>query len=155
MRRRGALAALVLLAAACSTPTAVPPEWRDSVSGIRGSWRGTWGGAPAALLITDQRTTASYSGLYVGTKQLFGPEQLGLTGILTSRINNEPTSVTARVWLGGEEGSALTLWIRAESPSGTLRLTLRQDGPDRLVGMGDSSFRWGPSGPIELLRQVR
>ena len=153
MRRRLALAALVLLAAACRTTTAVPPDWRETVGGLRGSWRGTWGGAPAALLVTEQRTTASHSGLYVGTEQLFGPERLGLTGILTAPINNEPTSVTARVWLAGEEG-ALTLWIRAESPSGSLRVTLRQDGPDRLVGMGDSSFRWGPSGPIELTRQA-
>jgi hypothetical protein len=117
MRSRRLVVALALLAAACSARPPLPPEWREAVGGIHGSWRGTWGGAPVALLITDQRTTAGSS----------GPERLGVSGILTSRINDEPTSVAAHVWLGGVEG-ALTLWVRAESPSGTQRMTLRQDG---------------------------
>ena len=75
-----------------------------------------------------------------------------MSGILTSEINTEQTSVPAHGWFGGVEGQ-LTLRIVADSPSGQQRLTLRPDGPDRLVGMGDSSFRWGPSGPIELTRE--
>jgi hypothetical protein len=148
------LAALLLLAGACTTSTALPqpppPGAGASVNDIRGSWRGTWGGAPAALLITDQQA-AGYSGLYVGNYQVLGHERPGVSGILTSQINREQTSVRAYGWFGGVDGQ-VTLRILADSPSGQQRLTLRPDGPDRLVGMGESSFRWGPGGPIELTR---
>jgi len=156
MRPRIGLAALALLAAACTTGTPLPqppPPGSGAILGdLRGSWRGTWGGAPAALLITDQQTSAGYSGLYVGSYQVLGHERPGVSGILTSEINKDQTSVPARGWFGGAPGQ-LTLRIVADSPSGQQRLTLRPDGPNRLVGMGESSFRWGPSGPIELTRQ--
>jgi len=77
--------------------------------------------------------------LYVGNYQLLGHERPGVSGILTSEINKEQTSVPAHGWFGGVEGQ-LTLRIVADSPSGQQRLTLRPDGPNRLVGMGDSSF---------------
>ena len=157
MRTRLGLVALALLAAACTTSTPLPqpppPGSGATISDIRGSWRGTWGGAPAALLITDQQTSAGYSGLYVGNYQLLGHERPGVSGILTSRVNNEQTSVAAHGWFGGVDGQ-LTLRIIADSPSGQQRMTLRPDGPNRLVGMGDSSFPWGPAGPIELTRQA-
>jgi hypothetical protein len=70
---------------------------------------------------------------------------------LTSQVDDAQTSVRAYGWFGGLDGR-LTLQIFADSPSGQQRLTLRPDGPDRLVGMGASSFRHGPSGPIELIR---
>ena len=158
MRTRLGLMVVVLFAAACTTGTPLPqpppPGSGATLSDIRGSWRGTWGGAPAALLITDQQTSAGYSGLYVGNYQVLGHERPGVSGILTSEINKEQTSVPAHGWFGGVEGQ-LTLRIVADSPSGQQRLTLRPDGPNRLVGMGDSSFRWGPSGPVELSRQAR
>lgn len=155
MRTRIGLAALALLAAACTTGTPLPqpppPGSGTSTSDIRGSWRGTWGGAPVALLITDQEAGAGYSGLYVGNTQVLGHERPGVRSILTSQINKEQTSVPAHGWFGGIEGQ-LTLQIIADSPSGQQRLTLRPDGPNRFVGMGESSFRWGPAGPIELTR---
>jgi hypothetical protein len=150
---RVALAALALLAAACTTGTPLPqpPPPGVGVADSRGSWRGTWGGAPASLLITDQQPSAGYSGVYVGGYQVLGHERPGVSGILTSSINNAPTSVAAHGWLGGVD-DRLTLRIIADSPEGQQRMTLRPDGPNRLVGMGDSSFRWGPAGPIELTR---
>jgi hypothetical protein len=153
MRHRIAVAVLALFAAACATgaPRPQPPPPGTTISDLRGSWRGTWGGTPVALLITDQQPGAGYSGLYVGSYQVLGHEGPGVSGILTSRINNEQTSTAAHGWFGGVEGQ-LTLRIIADSPSGQQRMTLRPDGPNRLVGMGDSSFRWGPSGPIELVR---
>jgi hypothetical protein len=122
-----------------------------TVAKIRGSWRGTWGGAPAALLITDQQIQAGYSGLYIGSYQLLDNERPGISGILTSQIEKEQTSVRTYGWFGGG-GEPVTLRVLADSPSGQQRLTLRPDGPDRFVGMGESSFRWGPNGPIELTR---
>jgi hypothetical protein len=157
MRLAVGLVALALLTAGCTTGTALPqpppPGSGSTLSDIRGSWRGTWGGAPAALLITDQQAHAGYSGLYVGNYQLLGHDRPGVSGILTSQINKEQTSVRAYGWFGGVEGQ-LTLSIVADSPSGQQRLTLRPEGPSRLVGMGDSSFAWGPSGPIQLTRGI-
>jgi hypothetical protein len=121
---------------------------------MRGTWRGTWGGAPVALLITDQQTVAGDSGLYVGNYQVLGHERPGVSGILTSQIDKAQTSVRAQGWFG-VVGNQLTLVIVADLPSGQQRITVRPDGPDRLVGMGETSFARGPSGPIELRRAAQ
>jgi hypothetical protein len=156
MRPALGLAALALLAAACGTGTALPqpppPGAAATLTDIRGSWRGTWGGAPAELLITDQQTSAGDSGLYVGGYQVLGHPRPGVAGILTSQINRAQTSVRAYGWFGGVDGQ-LTLTLLTDSPSGQQRILLRPDGSDRLVGTGASSFRWGPTGPIELRRE--
>jgi hypothetical protein len=158
MRTAIGLVALALLVVACTTGTPLPqpppPGSGTTISDIRGSWRGTWGGTPAALLITDQEAHAGYSGLYVGGYQVLGHERPGVSGILTSQINKEQTSVRAYGWFGGVEGQ-LTLRVVADSPSGQQRITMRPDGRNRLIGMGDSSFAWGPAGPIELTRVTR
>jgi hypothetical protein len=157
MRTIAAVAALALVAAACATsglPQAPPPGAGATLTDLRGSWRGTWGGAPAALLITDQQLHAGHSGVFIGNYQLLGHERPGVSGILTSQINKEQTSVRAYGWFGGLEGQP-TLQLVAEPPRGQQRLTLRLDGPNRLVGMGESSFAWGPAGPIELTRVSR
>jgi hypothetical protein len=92
------------------------------------------------------------AGLYIGY-QLLGNERPGISGILTSQIDKEQMSVRAYGWFGGVGGGEpVTLRVLADSPSGQQRLTLRPDSPDRFVGMGESSFRWGPNGPIELTR---
>ena len=161
MRTRVGLAALALLVGACATATPLPQPpppgagatGSDIRGSWRGSWRGTWGGAPVSLLITDQEAHAGSSGLYVGTYQLLGQQRPGVAGVLTSQIANAQTSVRAQGWFGGVDGQ-LTLRLLADSPSGQQRLTLRPDGPNRLVGVGDSSFRWGPAGAIELTREA-
>jgi hypothetical protein len=156
MRTVAAVAALALVAAACTTglPQAPPPGAGVTMTDLRGSWHGTWGGAPAALLITDQQAHAAHSGVFIGNYQLLGHERPGVSGILTSQINKEQTSVRAYGWFGGLDGQP-TLQLLADPPRGQQRLTLRLDGPNRLVGMGESSFAWGPAGPIELTRVSR
>lgn len=153
MRCVAGFIAVMVLGAGCAPPLPqpLPPGAGATIDDIRGSWRGTWAGAPASLLITDQQMQAGYSGLYVGSYQLLGNERPGVSGILTSEIDKEQTSVRAWGWFGGLSGQP-TLRIIADSPSGQQRLTLRPDGPDRLIGMGESSFRRGPNGPIELTR---
>jgi len=152
---RSALVVIALLAAACELaaplPQPPPPGSGATIADIRGSWRGTWGGAPASLLITEQQIAVGDSGLYVGNYQVLGRERPGIAGILTSHIDNAQTSVRAYGWFGGVDGQ-LTLRVLADSPSGQQRLTMRPDGPDRLVGTGDSSFRHGPQGPVQLIR---
>jgi hypothetical protein len=146
-----ALVALVAVACATATPLPAPPA--APVADLRGAWAGTWGGRPASLLIAEQTDSAGYSGIYLGNVQVLGHDRPGVSGILTSSINGEQTSVHARGWFGSSNGQEL-LVLRAESPSGSQRMTLRRDGPDRLVGTGDSSFGWGPAGPIELTRRA-
>jgi len=103
MRLVAGVAAVVLLAVGCTAPVPQPPPAGAgaAMADIRGSWRGTWGGAPAALLITDQQIQAGYSGLYIGSYQLLGNERPGISGILTSQIDKEQTSVRAYGWFGG------------------------------------------------------
>jgi hypothetical protein len=153
MRLAFTVLAAALLASACTTPLPQPPPAGAgaTIDDIRGSWRGTWGSAPASLLITNQQVSAGYSGLYVGNYQVLGHERPGVDGILTSQIDGAQTSVRAYGWFGGL-GGQLTLQMFADSPSGQQRLTLRADGANRFVGMGESSFRHGPNGPIELTR---
>src|SRR5207247_6098622 len=119
----------------------------------RSAGSATSGRRPPTPLIAAHSAPAGYSGVYVGNTQVLGHERPGVSAILTSSINGEPTSVTARGWFGYSDGQEI-LYVRAESPSGSLRLTLRRDGDDRLIGTGDSSFRWGPAGPIELTRRT-
>jgi len=56
--------------------------------------------------------------------------------------------------LGSLYGTSPNSEIRNNHTFGVLVLTLRPDGPNRLVGVGDSSFRWGPAGAIELTREA-
>ena len=121
-----------------TVPPSAPRGTAVSIPDMRGTWRGTWGDAPASLLITDQQTAGS-SGLY---------------GILTSQIDKAQTSVRASGSFEGA-GSELTLVIVADSPIGEQRITVRPDGPDRLVGVGESSFASGPHGLVDLRRAAQ
>jgi hypothetical protein len=146
----GALAISGALAGCASGPplTPLPPA---AVPDLRGTWSGTWGGAPCTLVVIEQHDDAGRQGVWVGTVQLLGEATPGLTGLLTSVINGWPASTNARGWVGASEGRVLVL-VRAEPSDGIQTLTLAVRG-ERLEGSGESSFRWGPRGPIALTRQ--
>ena len=153
---RVVLAILVAtMLSACETGMVVPPPPTGPLPDLAGTWRGTWGGQPASLLITDQLTSAGYSGLYVGTWQLGGPQRPGIAGVLTTTIRGASVSSRAEGWLGNDASGRLVLLVQTETPDGLQRLTLARVADDRLQGSGESSFRWGPRGTADLIRQAR
>jgi hypothetical protein len=123
------------------------------VPDLRGTWAGTWGGRPAFLLVTDQQDEFTESGVYLGSYALLGERRPGLTGILTSSIGQDTISTNAQGWFG-YSGGRLMLVLRADTADGTQYLTLGFADERRLRGTGESSFRWGPRGPVELTRQA-
>jgi hypothetical protein len=146
---------LVAALAGCATGTPLPAPPTGAVPDVAGTWRGTWGDQPAALLITSQDVDAGYSGIFVGSGHVLGPRRPGVAGVLTSTIRGRQVSARAEGWLGADATGRAVLLIQAETPDGGQRLTLTRVGEDQLQGMGESTFRWGPSGTARLIRQAR
>jgi hypothetical protein len=144
---------LVLLAAGCAA-TAPPPPPAVVVPDLRGSWTGTWGGAPLILLVTDQRSGPGDSGLVIGPWQVLGEPSPTLSGVLTSSVRGESVS-TRMDGLVGDAGRGVVISVRARARAGEQRLTLRLVERDRLEGSGDSQYDWGSRGPVQLVRQAR
>jgi hypothetical protein len=148
MRSLAVLLALIL-AGCSSAPPAGPPA--VSAPDLRGSWTGTWGGEPLALLVTEQATGPGESGLVLGPWQVLGERYPAVAGVLTSTIRGERVSTHVDGLLS-ESGGGLVLVLRARSAAGDQRIRLRLVDRDRLQGSGDSQYRWGPQGPAELTR---
>ena len=110
------------------------------------------GGAPAQIVIIEQRELGDYAGVYLGPVQLLGRRRPGVSGVLTSTIAGAPVSANAEGWLGYANGN-LTLLLHATTPSGSQQLTLARTADDRWSGHGESDFSWGPQGPIEIARK--
>lgn len=148
MRALALVLGLVLTACASGEPSAPPAV---SAPDLRGSWRGTWGGEPCALLLTEQTIGPGPSSIMLGAWQLFGDRYPTVSGVLTSTIRGESVStrVDGRV---GQAGGQFVLMLAARAGAGDQRLTLRLVDQDRLQGSGDSQFRWGPQGPAQLTR---
>jgi hypothetical protein len=147
---RSLLVALALLAAGCAPGQPVPPPAASSPD-LRGTWTGTWGGAPLTVLVTGQQSGHGESGLVIGPWQVLGQIYPTLSGVLTSSIRGEPVS-THMEGLVSDAGGQLVVTVRARSAAGDQRMTLRLIAPDRLEGTGDSQYAWGPQGPVQLVR---
>lgn len=143
------------LSACATAPPLLPVPPSEPVPELVGTWRGTWGGEPAALLVIEQAPDAGYSGIFVGGAQVFGPRRPGVSGVLTSTIRGTAVSSRAEGWLGRDARGRLLLVIQTEMPDGAQRLTLARVSEDELQGTGESTFRWGPRGPARLTRQTR
>ena len=145
--------ALVVLLAlglgACATgprldqPTEVVPD-------LRGTWRGTWGGAPITLLVLEQGGTTRQGGITVGPWPLTGAGLPALDGVLTYPSNGAPVSVNVRGRFGDWNGG-FTLVVEALTRDGQ-QLVLTRVGAERLSGTGTSRLRWDPAGAVELAR---
>ena len=154
MRRLAACAVILLviaLAGCAQTADLAPPPSPTALPDLRGTWVGTWGGAPMQLVIVEHRELGDYAGIYLGPVQVLGRRRPGVAGVLTSTIAGAPVSVNAEGWLGSVNGK-LTLLLRATTPSGSQQLTLAQTAGDRWSGRGESEFPWGPRGEIEIAR---
>jgi hypothetical protein len=147
---RGLTLVLALVLAGCASgPPVGPPA--VSAPDLRGSWTGTWGGEPLALLLTEQTIGPGESGVMLGPWQVLGEPYPTVAGVLTSSIRGERISTHAEGLLG-QSGGGIVLTLRARSAAGDQRLTLRLVDPDHLRGSGDSQYRWGPQGPAQLTR---
>lgn len=148
MRRLGLV--LVLILAGCATGEPVAPP-AVSAPDLRGSWTGSWGGGPCALLLTEQTIGPGESSVMLGSWQVFGEHYPTVTGVLTSTIDGAQVSTRVE-GLVGQTGRGLVLMLRARAGAGDQRLTLRLVDGDRLQGSGDSQYRWGARGPAHLTR---
>ena len=142
---------IAVLLAACSTapPPLAPPAGR--LPDVRGTWTGTWGGAPMALVILDQTDAAPTEGVSVGPWQVFGRTLPGVSGILTVKIRNEMVSSNVHGRLGLANGRLALELAPATANGGWISLTTVDD--NRMRGTGMSQMRWEPQGPVELVRQ--
>jgi hypothetical protein len=148
MRRLAVMLALLVAGCASTEPVAAPAV---SAPDLRGSWTGTWGGEPLALLLTEQTIGPGDGGVMLGPWQLLGERYPTVAGVLTSTIRGERVSTHVDGQLS-QSGNRLMLTLRAHSAAGDQRMTLRLLDPDRLQGSGDSQYRWGPQGPAQLTR---
>jgi hypothetical protein len=153
--RRLAAVLLVISLGGCAVGPPLPPPPTGPIPDLVGTWRGTWDGAPVALLVSEQTAHSGYSGVFLGDYQLGGPNRPGISGVLTSTIRGEAVSARAEGWAGNDATGRLLLVVQSESPAGVQWLTLARVSPDRLQGSGESSFSWGPRGPTQLTRQAR
>jgi hypothetical protein len=145
--------ALALLVAGCA---AGPPVASPAVAApdLRGTWSGTWGGAPLTVIVIEQRTGHGESGLVIGPWQVLGEHYPTVSGVMTSSIRGEMVS-THMDGLVSDAGGRLVITVRARSAAGDQRMTLRLVDADRLEGAGDSQFSWGPRGPVQLARRAQ
>jgi len=155
--RRGSgcrlLLAAALLVAGCQPgpPALAPVAVAPGVPDLRGLWTGTWGGAPARLVITGQADLQQHAGVYLGPVQLLGQRLPGLTGVLTLTVRGEARSANVQGWFGAT-GAGPALVLVAVTPDGREYATLRPLSADRLAGTGDADFAWGPRGVVDLAR---
>ena len=130
------------------SPAPPPPTSYDPGGELTGTWTGSWGGTPLTLVIVEHTEGAPYSGLYFGPWLIAGGRYPGIAGVLTYASRGVPTSVRFDGWIYSSR--PFTVLVRAEALDGQLDVHLRGAGADRLIGEGQSTFRWGPRGPVEL-----
>ena len=149
--RAAVLLVIALFGCAQTVDLALPPPV-TALPDLRGTWTGTLGGAPAQLVIIEQRELGDYAGIYLGPVQVLGRRRPGVSGVLTSTIAGASVSANAEGRLGYANGN-LTLRLHATTRSGSQRLTLGRTADDRWSGRSESDFSWGPQGPIEIVRK--
>ena len=144
--------ALALGLAACAPqPFLAPPL--EPVPDLRGTWRGTWAGAPVTLVVIEQGGVTTQGGVSIGAWPVSGTPLETVGGVFTFPSNGAPITVNVRGRLGHLDGN-LALVVDALTRD-VRQLVLAPVAEDRLVGGGKSNLGWEPFGPVELTRVVR
>jgi len=145
-------AALVacLLGGCVVTPPVGPPA--VSPPDLRGTWVGTWGGTPLRIVVLDQQISTGDSGVVIGSWQLLGQYYPTVNGIMTTTIGGEAIS-TNMTGLVAQAGQGYALTLRGRSSAGDQELRVNLVDVDRLVGMGQWQYSWGPQGSVQAVRQ--
>ena len=144
---------LALLVAGCA-PTAggvsaaSPVAAASAAPDLLGTWTGTWAGTPVTLVVSDQGD-AGREGLYAGPWMIYGRQAPGIAGVLTAMVRGQAVTAAAHGAVA-QTPSGVVVTVNATTTFGEQRLTLKSEGPDRLVGTGESDF--GPSGVVALTR---
>jgi hypothetical protein len=144
---------LVTVTGCTSARSSAPPLpiVYEPVGELTGTWTGSWGGTPLTLVVVEHTEGASYSGLYFGPWLIAGGRYPGIAGVMTFARSGAPTSVQFNGWIYSSR--PFTVLVRAEPLDGPLHVRLRSAGAGALTGEGESTFRWGPHGHVELTRR--
>ena len=94
LTRALALAVALALVACATGPRLTPPT--SAIPDLRGTWKGTWGGTPLALLVIDQQGTVPVGGVTLGPWSLSGDALPALSGVLTFQSAGAAVSVNVR-----------------------------------------------------------
>jgi hypothetical protein len=153
-------ATLVLLASLASAqqpPPSSPPGWPD----LSGTWKGTWAGAPTTLVIFKRSEAAfvgqALSGFSNFAQTVVGQNDGEVKGTLSTDGRGGPQSVTVTGRMGIFNGR-LTLVLNAQPGwtwSDSQEIVFTTVTPQQLAGNGTTTQQWGPSGAIDLRREVK
>jgi hypothetical protein len=151
-----AAATSLILAGCAGTSEPGGPQLPSTlaVPDLRGTWTGTWGGTPLTLVVLEQKEVDTRSGVYVGPVQVLGQRVPGVVGVMTSVIDGSRVSASVEGWLTTSARGGLALLLSTRTLEGRQWLTLAIVESHRLVGRGESEFRWGPRGAVELIRSA-
>jgi len=159
MRLLAAVAIVLVtsIASAQQPPPPVPAGWPD----LSGTWKGTWGGAPTTLVIFKKSETAfvgqALSGFSNFAQTLVGQNDGEVKGTLATDGRAGPLSVTVTGRMGIFNGR-LTLVLNAQPGwnwNDSQELVFTTVTPQQLAGNGTTTQQWGPSGAIDLKREVK
>jgi hypothetical protein len=126
-------------------PAVAPPD-------LRGTWVGTWGGTPLRFVVLDQQIGTGDSGVVIGSWQLLGQYYPTVNGVMTSTIAGEAvsTNMTGQI---AQWGDGFSLVLRGRSAAGDQEMRVQLVEEDRMAGVGQSQYVWGPQGLVQAVRQ--
>jgi hypothetical protein len=144
------LTLVAVLVAGCVVPPPVGPP-AVSPPDLRGTWTGTWGGTALSFVVLDQRIGPGDSGVMIGSWQLLGQYYPTVSGVMTTTIRGESVS-TNMTGLIAEWGEGISVTLRGRSSAGDQEMRVILVEADRMEGVGQSQYAWGPQGLVQAIR---
>jgi len=127
------------------------------VPDVRGTWRGMWGTSQVVITLTGDDMAYAPSTLNVGPIPLDSvitrDRQPTLSGVINFEVRGQPVSTSVSGRIASFTGRT-TVVLYASPSDGDQELVLTTVQPNRLTGNGSSTFRWGPQGKIDLIREA-